>query len=246
MEYKFDKARHMHSLDGKPLMGITTVLSVMAKPALIQWAANMAVKYVGENFNPDVHGKDPRDLQKLLDEAKTAHRKFKEAMGVKGTNVHEVIEEMIKACIEHHEGRILTGKNSLPQVQKFIDWAIENKIKFLESEKHLHSEKYWIGGICDMTFEMNGKQYVGDIKTAKAIYPDNFFQMAGYRIMLEENGETDFHGSMVVRLGKDGSFETKERYDYDTDKDIFLACLTIHKGLKQHDDYKSNKKTITL
>ena len=40
-ERTFDAKKHVHTLDGKNLTGVTTVLSVIAKPALIQWAADM-------------------------------------------------------------------------------------------------------------------------------------------------------------------------------------------------------------
>ena len=235
--YKF-KAPHIHTLDGKPLIGITTALSVIAKPALIQWAANMAIDYVEKEVKEIVTFKDVFALgdewSRVLKEAKTAHRRKKEEAGEKGTDVHAVVEEIVKNAIEFHGGRVRTGKNPTKQIQLFIDWAIDNKVKFLESEKHLYSEKYWIGGICDMVFEIEGRKYVGDVKTSKAIYPENFLQMAGYRLMLEDMGEKDFHGSMVVRLGKDGSFETEERYDYQTDLETFLACLTLYKNLKQY------------
>ena len=53
-EYRFDEEGHKHELlkDGewKPLIGVTTALSVISKPALIQWSANMAVAYVQDAF----------------------------------------------------------------------------------------------------------------------------------------------------------------------------------------------------
>ena len=44
--FTFNKEEHYYELDGKRMYGITTILGVIAKPALIQWAANMAVEYV--------------------------------------------------------------------------------------------------------------------------------------------------------------------------------------------------------
>ena len=38
-DFVFDEKEHAYFLNGKPMMGCTTVLSVIAKPALIQWAA---------------------------------------------------------------------------------------------------------------------------------------------------------------------------------------------------------------
>ena len=43
-EFVFDEKEHAYFLNGKPMLGCTSVLGVIAKPALIQWAANEAVK----------------------------------------------------------------------------------------------------------------------------------------------------------------------------------------------------------
>ena len=121
--------------------------------------------------------------------------------------------------------------------------AVENKqlvIKddatgktFTASEKRLYSETHWIAGTLDAVVEIEGKKYVCDFKTTSGIYDRTpFAQCAGYRLMLEEMGEKDFDGSVIVRIGKDGTFEEKFSYDYSTDKKIFLACLELYKGLK--------------
>ena len=44
-EFTFDEKRHRYYLDGKAMTGCTTVLGVIAKPALIQWAADKAAAY---------------------------------------------------------------------------------------------------------------------------------------------------------------------------------------------------------
>ena len=89
-KYEFDARKHAHTLNGKPLMGVTTVLSVISKPALIQWSANMACDYVKDNLT------DITQLENVLLEARTAHRKKKETAGDWGTGVHKAIEEWIK------------------------------------------------------------------------------------------------------------------------------------------------------
>ena len=131
MEYKFDDKRHIHSLDGTPLHGVTTVLSVISKPALIQWAANMAVKYVEDNF--DWANADVEHLSNVLKEAKSAHRKKKEKAGDWGTLVHEAIEKWIK------DNTLPTNldQKGIEVFDKFRVWSADNNVKFLESEKHV-------------------------------------------------------------------------------------------------------------
>ena len=117
-------------------------------------------------------------------------------------------------------------------MEKFVDWAIENKVKFLASEKQMYSRAMWVAGTCDFTAIINGKLIMGDIKTSSGIYGrEYFFQCAGYILMAEEHGET-YDGSIIVRLGKDGSFETKESFDLEADKKGFLAALALFKALE--------------
>ena len=238
MTYAFNKEKHAHTLDDKPLMGVTTVLSVISKPALIQWSANMAVDYVKTSRVWQLVPETPRmimigdkELETLLEEARTAHRRKKEDAGQKGTDVHSDIENLLKVAINDCGGIINEDiKSDNPSVQNFITWAKENKVKFLESEKHLYSEKLWVGGISDMVFEMNGKKYIGDVKTSSAIYNEAFFQMGAYNLCLEEMGEhKDVEGYLVINLKKDGTMSLKMAVDMEINKNAFLSALSLYK-----------------
>ncbi len=251
--FTFDEANHLYMLDGRPLTGVTTILGVIAKPALIQWAANLAAAEAFKTFDKveseellkliaaiesydKIDTEAARELDKLFPmwkNARTTHNKRKKEAAQKGTDVHAVIEQIVKDVIANSEGKILTGKNPEPLVQKFLDWAIENKIQFLESEKRIYSRANWYAGTCDLVFIKDGKKYVGDIKTSSGIYGrEYFFQMAGYQIALEELGEKDFHASTIIRCGKDGSFEIKDSFDLEADKEGFLAALKLYRALE--------------
>lgn len=226
-KFTFNEGSHKYFYDGKPLTGVTTVLSVIAKPALIQWAANMACDFIQAVMT---EGK-PITLD-VIKEARAAHRKKKEAAGQKGTDVHAEIEKYIKLMIADQDGKSMPMESyENPMVQKFVEWAVDNKVQFLMSEKRMYSPIHWLAGTADFTCIIDGKKYIGDLKTSNALYYEMFMQCAAYRLLLEEMGETDFHGSILVRVGKDGSFETQERYDYETEKEAFLHALGLYKIL---------------
>ena len=90
---EFNAKQHAYKLDGKPLTGVTTILSVIAKPALINWSANMAVSYIKANLSKGIK---TGDWDKIFAEAKIAHTKKKEKAGDVGTMAHEWIENYIK------------------------------------------------------------------------------------------------------------------------------------------------------
>ena len=227
-DFTFDEKTHTYKSDGKPVTGVTTILSCIAKPALIQWSANMAVDFLETIYK--VEGK-LSDL--FFKEARTVHRKKKQDAGAKGTDIHAIIETIIKEAIEK-TGGIISGHNvnEEPQVTNFIKWAIEKKVKFLVSEKRLYSVKHWIAGTCDFTCEIDGRRYVGDLKTSTGIYPEMFFQVGAYRMMLEEMGEPEYVGSIIVRCGKKGDFETKERFEYESDLKGFLGAVELYRALQ--------------
>lgn len=222
-EFKFHAGRHMYTLDGKPLMGVTSVLGVIAKPALIGWAARMAADYVLENL------KDMDNLEQVCELAKNAHARKRDEGAEKGTDIHAWIEEWIAG----KNPEMPKDEGPRKQIEEFLKWATENKVEFLESEKRMYSEKHWIAGTCDAIAMIDGKKYVVDFKTQSKMWDKTpFLQMAGYRIMLEEMGEKDYEGGCVVLLPKEGGLETHYSYDYDTDKEGFLAALKLYKTLK--------------
>lgn len=223
-EYKFEEGRHIHTLDGKPLMGVTTVLSVISKPALIQWSANMACDYIKDKWG--TNGLTKEQLLEVIEEARLAHRKKKEKAGDWGTAVHLAIEEWIKFKKEEPE----LDEMGLKVFNQFRAWAEENSVKFLESEKHVWSKALWIGGICDLVIEMNGKKYLADIKTSSGIYQEAFYQMGAYALCLEDMGQGEnIEGYLVINLKKDGKMDTKLDDDTVINKDAFRFALGLYK-----------------
>lgn len=233
--YRFNKQRHLHELlvDGewKALTGVTTILGVLAKPMLIQWSANMAVDYIKNNAKNVEFGIGKIQWEELLVEAKTAHRRKKEEAGAKGTSVHSEVENLVAGLISTNKG-VLKGDESStnPQVQHFIDWAVKNKVKFLESEKQLYSKELFLGGIVDLVLEIDGEVWVGDIKTGSGIYPEHMAQCAGYELMIQEMGfDRPIKGHIILNLKKDNTFQEKRSVSTEDAKRFFLACVECYR-----------------
>lgn len=223
--YEFDKEGHVHWLDGKPLHGVTAVLSVISKPALIQWAANMACDHIYNTISRWDEGLNYDKMFDLIKEARSAHKVKKEKAGDWGTKVHAAIENWIK-----FGGLPELEDTQMIAFNHFKKWAEDNKVKFLESEKHLWSKEMWLGGIVDLVFEMDGKKYIGDIKTSSGIYNEAFFQMGAYHLMLQEMGEADdVEGYIVINLRKDGKMDMKMATDLELNQQAFKHALGLHK-----------------
>lgn len=235
MKYEFKKEKHQHFLGGKQLTGCTTILGVLAKPALIQWAANMAVGYMQEKILEAKPGEILDNLAQWLVEAKTAHCRKKEKAGDFGTKTHAEIEKMINDAISENNGYIRGITAEDKAIINFFKWATENKVKFLASEKNIYSEKLFIGGIVDFICEIDGKVWLGDIKTSKSgIYPENFAQVAGYDLMLKEMKEYDNSiGYLILNLKEDGEMNEKRSIDNEGNTKLFINCLEIYRQMEK-------------
>jgi hypothetical protein len=224
--FKNEKGEHLHELDGKPLIGTSTVVGVLAKP-LTWWASGLAVEQLGwvkkldprkatrsecedndkERMRKAIDALDgyktmyAADYIKLLDKAYRAHADKLTKSADKGTDMHAELEKYIKICIETFKGEPFEVRHGdAPiQVETFSRWAYENVNRFIASEAHCYSERLWTGGITDCVAEMkDGKLVIIDFKSSKEAYQSQFFQVAGYDIEMSENGLFDAEGNSIA------------------------------------------------
>ena len=226
--YEFNKEKHLHMLDGKALTGCTTVLSVIAKPALIPWAVKTCADFILKALE------DKKEITpSVVEEAKKQHRLTKEKAGDWGTEVHSWVERWIMAQIvgdKSQEPHRPENDLKWQACQHFVKWATDNKVTFKESEKNVYSEKMWLGGIVDVVCEIDGKTWIADIKTGSGIYPEHFWQMAAYDMCLEEMGlYPEMTGHIVLNLKKDGTFDERRSVSNEDNKQAFKAALTIYR-----------------
>ncbi len=232
MTKTFDKKKHEYKIDGKLATGVTSVISVLAKPQLIGWAARMAAEYIDQNSQKMFHT-DGRAgwfvTEEDLESAKIAHARKKEAAGTHGTDKHSNVEIWIGICISENEGKPIGVEET---IKSFCEWAHENVDHFLFAERQMFNKELFIAGTADFAYiGKDGKKYMADFKTSSGMYGiDYWLQTAAYRMLAEGEGDEPYNGCVVVRLGKDGSFEVNYLYDYDTYKEAFLCCLKLYRA----------------
>jgi CRISPR/Cas system-associated exonuclease Cas4 (RecB family) len=223
----FDEENHRYYLDGRQMTGVTTILSILAKPALIQWAANMAVDYIEGLARTRSDGEryvllDIPEFQK----ARKAHAQKRDESADIGKLAHKWCERYVKG--ENPEREEALGIIT----DNFLKWVEEAKPKFIASEKVVWSQKHWFAGTLDFIAEIDGKVYLGDIKTGSGIYSEMFLQTSGYQLALEETEpKIKIEGHIIVNPTKKGELNVKTHYDYEATKKGFLACLELYRLL---------------
>jgi hypothetical protein len=254
MKYEFNKEKHLHTLDGKPLTGTSSVGNVLAKN-LAWWAAELSaveclesggkIPTIREEYELAAKSSDKKkaidELQKkypIFKKARFAHFNKKNETAKEGTDLHAELERFIKSKM---------GKNKEngfdERIKPFIEWSDKNVKRFLASEAHCYSERLWVGGIVDAVAELNDGNYVViDFKSAKEAYPTHFVQTCLYAIQIEENGlfsengksnkklDNKFNALMVVPFGAN-KVEPQIRYDIDEYKKGAESAVVLYRLL---------------
>ena len=241
IELLFNTFRHAYSVDGKKIPSVTTILSVINKPALINWSARMAIDHVAEAIEP---GKsyDELQLQAIFEGGKRAHHAKKVDAGNIGTFVHDWIEKYING----DNPGMPVNEDLQEAINNFLVWVKDFKVKFLLTEQPVYSREHEYAGILDFVCVIGKEMFIGDIKTSSGIYPEHLMQTAAYRhARQEEYPKEKYAGQLILRIGKkDGSFELvviRDNKLYTEMFESFLAAQKLQKTLKVLGDYKSDK-----
>jgi hypothetical protein len=271
--YRFDAENHVHLLDGRPLVGTSRVGNVLAKP-LAWYGSGKAVEVFGcpnpkvltkiKNRKATAEEKQAHeDAMKLalsvvknmtveeysvmVDTAYRAHDTYMRQRAKGGTETHAECEAFIKSEMDKTDATIIPATAYDEKIRLFIEWSRENVKRWLWSEGHCYSEKYWIGGICDAGYEkLDGTLGILDFKSTKEAYVPQFWQCAGYDIQIKENGVLDKDGNLILDPSSVWAFseycifafggDTPKPYFFSDPKgakEAFLATLLIYNKLPQ-------------
>jgi len=191
--------------DGVRVPGVTTVLGILGKPALIHWAWNLGIEGIDYKKFRD----DKADIGTLAHDMVMCHLKGEE---VDTTGYTEKQIDLAETCF-----------------LKYLEWESQHKIEPVLLETPLVSEKYRYGGTMDNYCLLDGIPTLVDYKTSKAIYSEMFYQLGGYgNLLIENNYQVERH--MILRLGRneEEGFEVKERIDLEDETKIFLKLAEVY------------------
>jgi hypothetical protein len=87
----FNTAGHAYKIDGHKVPSVTQLMDQLGKPALVQWAANMAADYATDNWD-NLQQANPSERRKRI---ASAHRANRDRAAAQGTAVHALAELLI-------------------------------------------------------------------------------------------------------------------------------------------------------
>lgn len=234
---------------------VTTVLSVINKPALVYWAGKVEREYMLEKLDDlfDTLGERQVSRSTFMSAylanvgATLAHKmKSKEATDI-GSIVHDRIEWEMRTELGMRglkeprvpEEKILKDGSTivhpaLTAYESYKKWRADFKVRPKAVEQTLWSHKWGIAGTMDWLGYVADRLTLADWKSSKGIYLEMRFQVAAYRECIIEMGhaEAPLHG-MVLRLPKSegGEFEPHD-IPWEEQQELFInvrAALKLWK-----------------
>ncbi len=218
---------------GKRIVGVTTVGGVFGDKGAIIRAAN----YLG------LDGKTVQDewYTKASNIGTLGHDLFEQYLttgiliGYKGIDLLLCTEEEIaKANIDllpYTDEEIFKAniaKNAA------IQWFEGSRIEIVWTEQPLVSEKMQCGGTPDaLGKDHNGNHVILDWKTG-GVYGSALFQVAAYKIIVEENYDIEIKGFHIVRFAKDtGDFVHRYYPELDEQVEAFPQMVKLYRLLQR-------------
>lgn len=211
---KMDITSTHYIKDGVKYYRVSTILGLLNKPFLVDWAARLA----GESGDPEAH-------KKVLD--KTAEQ---------GTEAHGLIEEFLLTGA----WGIAKSDEVANCTTAFQQWYSEVSPEIERAEFWVGDKELGVAGTIDLLCKIDGKPYIVDFKTSNAIYPSHVLQLGAYHQLLGEDRGAGIlrlprNGKPTTKKGRLYQFrDTSSRVKGDAEE--FVALREYHKITERNKD----------
>jgi len=194
--------------NGDRVPGVTTIVGVLDKPALLQWSNRIGLEGI--------------EINKFVDD--------KAAIG---TLAHQMIVDYLLGVQTNTSDY---SANQIKQAQwackSFDNWLKGHKVSVIWAEKPLVSEIHRYGGTADIYAIIDGRKELIDLKTGAAIYDEHRIQVAGgYGVLMSEN-KFDYELVRILNVPRANNEIWGEVVmlpeQWPIYKEMFLACLNIY------------------
>ena len=196
------------SADGTRLPGVTTVLGVLNKPALVPWSNKLGLQGI--------------EVGKYVD-----------ALAQVGTVAHELVlchHKGVKFDASPYAPDIVDKAENC--LLSYLEWERGHEVEPVHCEVGFTSPTRHYGGTVDLVAKIDGVLTLADYKSSKALYDEHIYQTAAYYQLLIENG-VPVEAVRILRIGREETegFEDKPvtQRQLALGAEIFNHCLAIYR-----------------
>ena len=243
----FNEEKHVYIHNNEYVVGMSTILGKLASPMLENWKINNQVNAI--KLEMEKQGIALDKIDSIIINAKSNARKQNENILSIGSIVHKLVEKWLKGeKITKPDNTIVA--NCFMKFQKF--WK-KHKLKLVESEKILYSERGYCGTLDLIAIDPQKNLWLIDIKTSKGIFINMVHQVHGYKLAYEEQTGKKVNKMYIVRLPKtDEDFEARHILYKKEHIKAFLGLLSCHKSellfneqVRKFNQLKRGKKYVS-
>ncbi len=196
--------------DGTLVPGVTTVLNILAKPALIHWAWKL--------------GCEGKDYKKVRDTAADIGTLAHLMISSHWRNEPPDLDDYTKTQIDKAETAYLA----------YLEWESGKVMEPLAIEEPMVSEQFGYGGTPDWFGFIDRATTLLDFKTGKAIYPEHRIQLASYdKLVIETKTHTPSQ-AIILHINKEtGEFAAHNIKLNGDEFELFLTLLRAYRLKKK-------------
>ncbi len=202
-----------YDIGGVRYPSVTSILSAIAKPALLPWASGLertlvsstAADLYAEHLATPATLTRAAYLTRLQTRLGTerAHAKALATAGDLGAEIHKLIEWTMRTALGAYAGPKPVARGAAyVALRAFEQWASEVRLKPVLIERTVHSATHAYAGTLDLLARVNGVLTLVDIKSGKSVYGESHLQCAAYSQALTEMGYAEPVQALILRVPK--------------------------------------------
>ena len=196
--------------EGKVVPGVTTILGLLNKPALVPWANRLGL----EGIDVGKYVDDKAEIGTLAHAMCTDH-----LMGV-GTD------------LSHYDAHQQAKATNC--TVSFLAWLEKHDLTPILIEGQMAVNAF--GGTIDIYGKIDGRLELIDLKTGSGIWEEYLYQVAAYKYLLQQHGfQVDAVRILNIPRADTESFLERSYTNHEVDLGfkIFMNCLSIYLFQKQ-------------
>ena len=224
-QVEFNAEKHVYIHNNNYVVGMSTILGKLASPMLENWKIANQVNAIKKEM--ERHGIPIDKIETIILNAKTNAKKQGDSILNIGSMVHKFCEMWLKGE-KFTEPSDPVVKACFDKFKKF--WK-KHKLKLVESEKILYSERGYCGTLDLVAKDNNNNLMLIDVKTSKGLFLNMVHQVHGYKLAYEEQTGKKINKMYIVRLPKTNEpFEARQILYKKDHMKAFLGLLHCHKS----------------
>jgi genome maintenance exonuclease 1 len=205
-------SQRLYDIEGKLYPSVTTILSVVGKPALVQWAKRVAIESVRAALD-GVRELTRDQLDEVLDQALEEPERQRDAAATRGSSLHEEILRQVKET-GYDEFGVLLRLGVSPLAAEYV----------------LYSDRHCYAGTTDLVATTDGNGLVVIDWKSGGVWPEHALQIGAYRLALEEMTGRPVVAGYVVGLRE--GVPIVHQVDLELASAGFLSALGLYQALR--------------